>query len=168
MRDDLPEQLGVSVWIRLMKAYNLVLRRARGSLRGGLTLPQFDVLAQLSRSPQGMTSAGLSRSLLVTAGNLTGIVDRLERERLVVREAHESDGRATLIRLTPAGRRRMTSLLPGHARDIESVFRAMPRSQMEQLRVLLGRLAHALEEHAEHAGNGGHARVRGESKEHPR
>jgi len=168
VRNDSPSQLGVSVWIRLMKAYNLVLRRARSSLRGGLTLPQFDVLAQLSRNPKGMTSAGLSRRLLVTAGNLTGIVDRLERERLVVREAHESDGRATCIRLTQSGRRKMAALLPGHSRDIESVFCAMPRSEMEQLRDLLGHLAHAIEGHAEnaaHAGDGGHAGVGGESKE---
>jgi len=159
VRNDSTSQLGVSVWIRLMKAYNLVLRRARGSLRGGLTLPQFDVLAQLSRSPQGMTPTGLSRSLLVTAGNLTGIVDRLERERLVIREAHASDGRAICIRLTQAGRRKIAALLPGHSRDIESVFRIMPRSEMEQLRDLLGRLAHALEASGP---------AEGEAKENPR
>ena len=174
MRDGAASQLGVSVWIRLMKAYNLVLRRARSSLGGGLTLPQFDVLAQLSRAPQGMTFTGLSRSLLVTAGNLTGIVDRLEREQLVVREAHASDGRATCIRLTHAGRRKIAALLPGHTRDIESVFRAMPRAEMEQLRDLLGRLSHAIETHdgraarSAHAGNGKHARAGGISKENAR
>lgn len=128
-----------------MKAHNLVLRRARRSVGDGLTLPQFDVMAQLARRDEGMTSVELSRSLLVSAGNLTGIVDRLERENLVRREAHESDGRATRIRLTGAGRRKMALLLPRHARDMEAVFRPLPRSEVEQLRDLLGNLARALE-----------------------
>lgn len=138
-------RLGLSLWLRLMKAHNLVLRRARRSVGDGLTLPQFDVMAQLARRDEGMTSVELSRSLLVSAGNLTGIVDRLERENLVRREAHESDGRATRIRLTGAGRRKMALLLPRHARDMEAVFRPLPRSEVEQLRDLLGNLARALE-----------------------
>lgn len=138
-------RLGLSVWVRLMKAHNLVLRRARRSVGDGLTLPQFDVMAQLARRDSGMTSVELSRSLLVSAGNLTGIVDRLEREGLVRREAHETDGRATRIRLTAAGRRKMALLLPRHARDMEAVFRPLPRSEVERLRDLLGNLARALE-----------------------
>jgi DNA-binding MarR family transcriptional regulator len=137
--------LGLSVWVRLIKAYNLILREARRSVGTRLTLPQFDVMAQLARRPAGMTSVELSRHLLVSAGNLTGIVDRLEREGFVAREAHESDRRATRIRLTAAGRRRIASLLPRHARDIESLFSAMPRAEMQQLRQLLGRLAHRLD-----------------------
>ena len=138
-------KLGLSVWLRLMKTYNLILRRARRSVGDGLTLPQFDVMAQLTRMPQGMTSVELSRSLLVSAGNLTGIVDRLERDALVRREAHETDGRATRIHLTAAGRRKMAVLLPRHARDIETIFRPLPRSDIERLRDLLGSLARALE-----------------------
>jgi len=143
---------GLSVWVRLIKAYNLVLREARRSLGARLTLPQFDVMAQLARRPGGMTSVELSRHLLVSAGNLTGIVDRLAREGLVAREAHESDRRATRIRLTPAGRRRIASLMPRHARDIESLFRAMPPGEVRQLRELLGNLVRALDP-AEASGN---------------
>jgi len=145
-RADAPgRSVGLSVWVRLIKAYNLILREARRSIGTRLTLPQFDVMAQLARRPDGMTSVELSRHLLVSAGNLTGIVDRLEREGWVAREAHESDRRATRIRLTAAGRRRIASVLPRHARDIESLFRAIPRHEVEQLRELLGRLTAALD-----------------------
>jgi DNA-binding MarR family transcriptional regulator len=102
-------------------------------------------MAQLARRDEGMTSVELSRSLLVSAGNLTGIVDRLERVGLVRREAHETDGRATRIRLTRSGLRRMAVLLPRHTRDMEAVFRPLPRHDVERLRDLLGSLARALE-----------------------
>lgn len=148
--------LGLSVWLRLIKAYNLILREARRSVGTRLTLPQFDVMAQLARRPGGMTFVELSRHLLVSAGNLTGIVDRLEREGFVAREAHESDRRATRIRLTATGRRRIASLLPRHARDIESLFSAMPRADVQQLRQLLGRLARTLEPADRSRGRGLH------------
>ena len=138
--------VGLSVWVRLMKAYNLILREARKSVGTRLTLPQFDVMAQLARCPEGTTFVDLSHRLLVSAGNLTGIVDRLEREGLVAREAHESDRRATRIRLTPAGRRRIAALLPRHARDIDSLFRGMPRGDVRRLRELLGQLARSIED----------------------
>jgi DNA-binding MarR family transcriptional regulator len=128
-----------------MKAYNLILREARHSVEPSLTLPQFDVMAQLSRRPEGVTFVDLSRSLLVSPGNLTGIVRRLEGEGLVAREAHESDRRAARLRLTAAGRRKMSALLPRHARDIARLFSPMPRGEVAQLRRLLGNLTHLLE-----------------------
>lgn len=136
---------GLSLWLRLMKAYNLILREARRSVEPALTLPQFDVMAQLYRSPGGMTFVDLSRSLLVSAGNLTGIVRRLEAEGLVARETHESDRRAARLRLTAAGRRKISALMPRHARDIERLFSSMPRGETADLRRLLGNLTHLLE-----------------------
>ena len=134
-------RIGLSVWLRLMKAHGLILREARRSVEPDLTLPQFDVMAQIAREPDGISLVELSRRLLVSAGNVTGIVDRLRRGGLVTREAHESDGRATRIRLTARGRRRMAELLPRHARDIEALFEGVARSDLRRLRDLLGRLA---------------------------
>ena len=136
---------GLSVWLRLIKAYNLILPEARRSVEPGFTLPQFDVMAQLHRRPDGMTFVELSRNLLVSAGNVTGIVKRLERERLVARETNESDRRSARLRLTAEGRRRIAAAVPRHARDIEKVFASVPRNDVEQLRRLLGSLAHALD-----------------------
>ena len=137
---------GLSVWLRLIKAYNLILPEARRSVEPGLTLPQFDVMAQLSRRPEGMTFVELSRNLLVSAGNLTGIVKRLEREKLVVRETNEMDRRSVCLRLTADGRRRIAAAVPRHARDIERVFASVPRAEVEQLRRLLGNLTRVLGE----------------------
>lgn len=136
---------GLSVWLRLLKTYNLILPEARRSVEPGLTLPQFDVMAQLHRRPDGMTFVELSRNLLVSAGNLTGIVKRLERERLVARETNESDRRSARLRLTTEGRRRIAAAVPRHARDIEKVFASVPRGEVAQLRRLLGSLALALD-----------------------
>src|SRR5262252_200284 len=74
------EKLSLRVHLRIANCRNLLMRESRRSVeRSGLTLPQFDVLAELSRGGrEGSTFGELSRLLLVTAGNLTGIVDRLE------------------------------------------------------------------------------------------
>lgn len=133
-----------------MKAHNLILRQARRSVGPDLTLPQFDVMAQLAREPDGLTPAVLSRRLLVTAGNMTGIVERLVREGLVRRDAHESDGRARSLTLTPSGRRLMSRALPRHARDIEALFDRLPKGDVKRLRDLLSRLAQALEKEPGH------------------
>jgi DNA-binding MarR family transcriptional regulator len=146
MTNPMSDRPGLSVWVRLMKVHGLILRQARRSIGPDLTLPRFDVMAQIARDPDGLTFVELSRRLLVTAGNLTGIVDRLERDGLVAREAHETDGRARRIRLTGAGRRMMTRLLPRHARDIDEMMGGMSRSDLERLRCLLGRLLRGLEE----------------------
>jgi len=140
--------LELSVWVRLMKAHGLMLRAARRGVAPSLTLPQFDVMAQCARSKSGLTASELSRRLLVTAGNLTGVIDRLDKDGLVTREAHERDGRASRIRLTPSGRRMMRRALPRHARDIAGVLRGVPRDDLKRLRALLARLSHALEEGA--------------------
>jgi len=139
------ERLEISVWVRLMKTHGLILRAARARIGPDLTLPQFDVMTQLARAPRGVTATVLSRHLLVTAGNLTGIVDRLERDGLVKRTAHESDRRSVRIRLSPAGRRMMGRVLPRHRRDIAALLSGVPKADLEKLRALLGRLAGALD-----------------------
>lgn len=150
MRDTAANRLGLSVWVRLMRAHGMILKQARRSISPDLTLPQFDVLVHVTSTPRGLTSRELSRRLLVTAGNLTGIVDRLERDGLVRREAHETDGRATRIRSTPAGRRLVRQLMPRHARDIDALLRDVPRSDLKKLRALLGRLTRGIARQARH------------------
>lgn len=97
--------LALAVWVRLLKAQGLILRELRPRVPEGLTLPQFDVLAQLHRDPEGVTSSELTRELLVTAGNVTGIVGRLSRRGLVERRPVPGDRRAARIRLTARDRK---------------------------------------------------------------
>lgn len=143
------DRVAVSVWVRLVKSYNLVLREVRRRLRGNCTLPQFDVLAQLIREEKGMTFVGLSRRLLVTAGNLTGIVDRLERDGLVYREYDKSDRRVIRVRLTDKGKELTQEILPRHASEVEDILAVMTPEEQMELRELLGKLKARLQERFE-------------------
>jgi DNA-binding MarR family transcriptional regulator len=139
-------RLPLQVHLRLARCRNLMMREMRRSVeRWNLTMPQFDVLAELARAPeQGFTFVELSRLLLVTSGNLTGIIDRLEEYGLVKREAEASDRRVTRMRLTPLGRRRIEDILPQHAADVAQVLSVMPRERLALLNDLLGELRDAL------------------------
>jgi DNA-binding MarR family transcriptional regulator len=139
------ETLAASTWLRLMKVHNLILARARRSLAGRCTLPQFDVLAQIDRSEDGLTFRELARHLLVSAGNLTVIVRRLEREGLVRREVVESDRRSYRIVLTPGGRRFIRALIPRHRRDLDRILGEIPGPVLRALRRRLGETAVFLE-----------------------
>jgi len=138
------DALAVSVWVRLLKAHGLVLRQVRRRVPEGLTLPQFDVLAQLHRE-EAMTPGELTRALLVTGGNVTGIVSRLVAMELAERHPVPEDGRAVRVRLTPRGRRLMRRAIPRHRRDVATLLSGVSPADLGRLRDLLGRLGRALE-----------------------
>ena len=137
--------LALSVWVRLLKAHGLALRQVRRLVPEGLTLPQFDVLVQLDRRSGGMTPGELTRALLVTAGNVTGIVGRLVTMGLAERHPVPEDRRAVRVRLTPRGRRLMRRAIPRHRRDVAALLTGVSPADLARLRELLGRLDRALE-----------------------
>jgi DNA-binding MarR family transcriptional regulator len=142
----------VRTHLRIATCYNLLMREARQRVasRWNLTLPQFEVLAELARANEGgFTFVELSRLLLVTSGNLTGIVDRLEEQRLVERRPDARDRRVIRVALTERGRRVTDQMLPAHAADIEEILSFMPRSALNELSDLLGRLRDGLHARAE-------------------
>lgn len=136
----------VSLWLSLLKAHGLILRKVRRRVPEGLTLPQFDVLAQLERNAEGMSPGELTRELLVTAGNVTGIVDRLVRRGLVERRRVPSDGRTRRLLLTPQGRRVVRRAIPEHRMEIASHMAEVPLEELRTLRDLLRSLVGALED----------------------
>jgi DNA-binding MarR family transcriptional regulator len=139
-------QLALSVWLRLLKAHGLILRELRRRVPEDLTLPQFDVLAQLHRrGDEGMTPGELTRELLVTAGNVTGIVDRLQALRLVERRRLPEDRRVVHVRLTPRGRRLMQRAIPRHRKDVLALLSPVPTADLVRLRDLLGSLGRSVE-----------------------
>lgn len=138
--------LALSVWVRLLRAHGLILRRLRAELPPDLTLPQFDVLAQLHRHPGGLLPSELTLALLVTAGNVTGIVRRLETRGLVERLSVPHDRRAVRVRLTEGGRLRTQAALLSHARALERVLGDAPAADLTELRERLGTLVRVLEE----------------------
>jgi DNA-binding MarR family transcriptional regulator len=142
----------VRTHLRIATCYNLLMREARQRVatRWNLTLPQFEVLAELARADNGgFTFVELSRLLLVTSGNLTGIVDRLEEQRLVQRRPDAKDRRVIRVALTERGRRVTDQMLPAHAADIEEILSFMPLSALNELSDLLGRLRDGLHARAE-------------------
>jgi MarR family transcriptional regulator, 2-MHQ and catechol-resistance regulon repressor len=128
--------------------------RIRVDERWHLTLPQFDVLAELSRAnSDGLTFIELSRLLLVTSGNLTGIVDRLEARHLVRRVPDEVDRRVVRIKLTEKGRALTRQMLPRHATDLADVLSFMPGKVLKRLSALLDRVRRGLHDGPLHAGS---------------
>jgi len=102
----------IRLWLRMLATNRLVETRTRRRLqeRFGTTLPRFDLMSQLERAPRGLKMGELSKRMMVTGGNVTGITDMLEDEGLVERVADPADRRAWLVRLTPAGRRAFTAM----------------------------------------------------------
>ena len=94
------------LWIRMLRASRTIEAELRERLKAefNTTLPRFDVMAALYRAPQGMLMSDLSRFLLVSNGNVTGIVDRLVSEGLVIRARRNGDRRTSMVKLTDAGK----------------------------------------------------------------
>jgi DNA-binding MarR family transcriptional regulator len=135
----------LSAWIRFLKAYNLIVREARMRLSDYCTIAQFDILAQLSREKDGTPLTILSRRLLVTAGNLTGIIDRMEKLDLVKRIPDSKDRRVTRVQLTEKGRQLAKTVIPRHMKDIDQIFSALAEKETVQLKILLDKLIQGLE-----------------------
>ena len=133
------------VWIRLLKTHNLILMKSRSRLAKHCTMAQFDILAQLSRGNDGTTLIDLSRRLLVTAGNVTGMIDRMERDRLVERRPDSKDRRVTRVHLTEKGKQLAETVIPKHTKDIERLFRPLKTLELQRLRHTLDKLIAGLE-----------------------
>lgn len=142
------EVLETRLWLRLLACYNLVEAELRNHLREafGSTLARFDVLMQLERSPDGLAMGELSQRLMVTKGNITDVIGRLEGDGLVERRRDPVDARIQRVYLTPAGQRSVDDMLPAHNRRLAELMRGAERHDLEALDELLGRLRSVLRE----------------------
>jgi DNA-binding MarR family transcriptional regulator len=140
---DATTRSNVSLWVRLLESHNMMLGEIRRRLADAATMPRFDLLANLERE-DGQTLAALSRRMLVTAGNLTGLVDRAERDGVVERRADPRDRRLSRVYLTPKGRELITGLLPVHADHIGELLGGLDGAERRELRRLLGKLRDSL------------------------
>jgi DNA-binding MarR family transcriptional regulator len=131
------------LWLRLLKTSRAVEAELRERLRVnfGTTLPKFDVMAALERDPDGLTMTELSRFLMVSNGNVTGIVDRLVAEGLVVRRAHEQDRRSTFVRLTAKGTRQFAAMAKAHEAWIAEILAHITVEEAQSIMALLSRSA---------------------------
>jgi DNA-binding MarR family transcriptional regulator len=142
-----PEAL--RLWLRMLTCTQLVEKQLRSRLRERFdtTLPRFDLMAQLERAPDGLKMNELSRRMMVTGGNVTGITDQLVQEGLVDRVDVEGDRRAYRVRLTPRGRKLFHEMAQEHEEWILAAFSALSEKDITTLHRLLGKV----KEHAQAA-----------------
>lgn len=131
---DDPRALRLRAWIQLARTFTRVYRELeRAFERHGLTPAQFDVLATLRGGGEGVTQQELAERLLVTKGNVTGVLDRLEAAGLIERRADPSDRRCNRIHLCRPGRELLARIAPDHRAVVE---RATGGLSHEALRAL--------------------------------
>jgi len=123
------------LWLRLLRSSRAIEGRLRERLRTkfAITLPQFDVMAALARNENGMTMTELSRQLMVSNGNVTGIIDRLVAEKLVLRQAPASDRRSYIVRLTPKGASQFSAIAKAHESWIDEFLVEIDATEAESI-----------------------------------
>ena len=135
-----PEAL--RLWLRLLTCTQLIEKQVRAELRERFdtTLPRFDLMAQLERSQDGLKMKELSRRMMVTGGNITGITDQLVTEGLVERLAVAGDRRAFRVRLTARGRKTFADMAHQHEGWIVEAFGGLSANELDALHQLLGKV----------------------------
>ena len=145
-----PQEL--RLWLRLLTCTHLIETRVRGALRDqfAMTLPRFDLMAQLERAPDGLKMNELSRRMMVTGGNITGITDQLVQEDLVERVQVPGDRRAYRVRLTPHGQAQFATMARAHEAWVVDAFEALTEREIDTLHRLLGKVKqHSRAKHKE-------------------
>lgn len=132
----------LKMWIRLLGVTRAAESHLREHLRvkHGTTLPRFDVMAALWRRQGGVTMSELSRMLLVSNGNATTVVDRLEADGFVRRTPSEEDRRTVFVALTPAGLAEFEGLAAGHEAEVAKLFAGVSEADLEAMTEILKRM----------------------------
>jgi len=130
------------LWLRLLTCTLTIERRVRAQLRErfAMTLPRFDLMAQLERNPGGLKMGELSHRLMVTSGNVTGLTDQLAGEGLVARTPIPADRRAFRVQLTAKGKRAFDVMAAEHESWVIEMFSGLSEQERDRLHALLGRL----------------------------
>ncbi len=136
----------IRTWLRLLSCETLVEQRLKSLFRSNfsVTLPQFDVLSELQRAGEPLTMSQLSHGLMVSNGNVTGVIDRLEKSGLVARNRAEHDRRIQYIELTSTGRTEFNKMARHHARWLEDLFADLSLDDMTKLQTLLLKTRHSV------------------------
>lgn len=142
------------LWLRLLTCTTMIEGEIRSRLRErfDVTLPRFDLMAQLDKAPEGMTLSALSKRMMVSNGNLTGLVERLVESGHLDRRTSDLDRRAQVISLTEDGRAEFRAMAAEHEGWIASLFSGLGRRDVEDLMRLLAKTKasarHAIEDDA--------------------
>jgi DNA-binding MarR family transcriptional regulator len=136
------------LWLRLLSCSLTIEKTIRMRLRSEFeaTLPRFDVMAALDRSEDGLTMSELSAHLLVSNGNVTGLVQRLVQDGLVSKQAVASDRRAQRVKLTEAGRAAFAEMAVAHEGWVDAMLSGLDEDEARTLHALLGKLRSTMED----------------------
>ena len=147
-RVDESAHLELRIWLRLLGCTARIENYLRARLRAefGISLARFDLLAQLDRYPEGVGMSDISRLLLVSNGAVTGLVDRLVAEGMVIRKPQAGDRRAFLVRFTPAGRQAFAKMAKRHEEWVLSILGDLSTEAKQKLLGQLVLLKHRLED----------------------
>lgn len=129
------------LWLRLLTCSTLIEGEVRRRLRDrfDVTLPRFDLMAQLDKTPEGMTLSDLSKRMMVSNGNLTSLVDRLVASGHIDRRVSENDRRAQIVNLTAAGRKEFRAMAAEHEAWIAEIFAGLTQREQKDLMRLLAK-----------------------------
>jgi len=129
------------LWLRLLTCTNLIEGEIRRRLRDtfDVTLPRFDLMAQLDKNPSGMTLGELSSRMMVSNGNVTGLVERLVADGLIDRRPAPKDRRSQIVSLTAEGRRTFRAMARTHEGWIAEIFADLSASDIDMLMKMLAK-----------------------------
>jgi DNA-binding MarR family transcriptional regulator len=132
----------LKLWLRMLASTTQIEAEIRKRLREhfDISLARFDYMAQLFRYREGLKMRVLSRYLMVTGGNVTGLTDELEREGVVQRSPSPEDRRAWIVSLTPKGRRSFEAMAKAHEEWLLELFGGLDEKAVQQLYAQLGAL----------------------------
>jgi DNA-binding MarR family transcriptional regulator len=132
-----PAELRLRTWVQFIRVYQRLSSRVEQSLAlHGLTTPQFDVLATLAAG-EGITQQELAERLLVTKGNVVGLLNRMETLKWVERRADPTDKRANRLYLTSAGREVFERIMPGQVELVQEMLKPLSDADAKTLRHFL-------------------------------
>lgn len=132
--------LDILLWVKIATTFNLMYQEIKKELsKEKLTIPQLEIIGCLVPS-KGLSLNELAERLLVTGGNVTGLIDRLEREGLVVRERNEKDRRIIYAKLTPKGRELWNTIMPNYQACISKLTTILNPEEKRELSRLLKKI----------------------------
>lgn len=143
-RDATSSKVRLRLWLKLLKATKHVEAELRENFRTSFdtTLPRFDVMAALYRVEPGLKMSQLSSVLRVSNGNVTGIVDRLVVDGILVRVPVDNDRRATTVRLTQQGREQFAEMAASHEAWIDTLLDDIDVNEVQHLSDQLEHISH--------------------------
>jgi DNA-binding MarR family transcriptional regulator len=151
------EKDGLRMWLRLVACTQMVEQEIRVMLREKfeMTLPRFELLAALDRVPDGLTMGELSRWLMVTKGNITGIAERLSEDGYIKRQPTPTDRRSFVVTLTPRGRKLFKEMETEYERFLDNIFREISIDDIDSFTGVLARVKEVIESLREQQGRAG-------------